>query len=179
MRYSWIVKSVLICFVMFFATTPIYSQNMITIDRDKLQLIINEEVQKGISVAVDQAVAIAVKAEEIKYLDIINKIQLSVNEEVKKGISEAVDGAVSIAVKAEELKYLTILQGKDKLIADKQLEIDILTIQYNAVIIQKQNIQLAYDDYKKSHGLGRDVIIGGVSLSAGLFGGLMLFLYAF
>jgi hypothetical protein len=139
MKYSSVVKSVLICFAMLFATIPLFSQTMITIDRDKLQQIINEEVQKG--------------------------------------ISQAVDAAVAIAVKAEEIKYIGIIADKDKIIADKQLEIDKLTIQNNLLTIQKQNIQLAFDDYKKTHGLGRDLIVGGLSFSTGFIGSLMVFLF--
>lgn len=140
MRYSSVVKSVLICFLMFFATIPLFSQTMITVDRDRLQQIINEEVQKG--------------------------------------ISKAVDEAVSVAVKAVEIKYIGIISDKDKIISDKQLEIDKLTIQNNLLITQKQNIQFAFDDYKKSHGFGRDLVVGGTSFSAGFIGSLMVFVLA-
>jgi hypothetical protein len=132
MRVGSVVKIVLLLL----ATSPLFSQT-ITIDTAKLQAIIAEEVQKGIATAVDQAVAVAVKSVELKYIDII--------------------------------------AGKDTLIADKQLEINLLAIDKNLLTIQKANLQMDFDAYKQKYGLRRDLIIGGVSLSIGMVGGLVAF----
>jgi len=51
-------------------TTPIFSQQ-ITIEQSQLEQIIKEEIAIGISKAVDEAVAVAVKEIEIKYINII------------------------------------------------------------------------------------------------------------
>jgi hypothetical protein len=132
MRVGSVVKIVLLLL----ATSPLFSQT-ITIDTAKLQAIIAEEVQKGISTAVDQAVAVAVKSVELKYIDII--------------------------------------AGKDTLIADKQLEINLLAIDKSLLTIQKANLQMDFDAYKQKYGLRRDLIIGGVSMSIGMVGGLVAF----
>lgn len=105
------------------------------------------------------------------------KLEQIISEEVNKRISAAVDEAVAAAVKAEREKYIDQLAAKDQIIADLNLKIDQLTIQNNFITIQKDNIQIAFNDYKKTHGLGRDLIIGGLSFLGGVVGDRVYFLF--
>jgi uncharacterized FlgJ-related protein len=67
-----VAKKVVLSFLLWsvLAISPVFSQ-MITTDSSRLEQIINEEVAKRIGLAVDSAVAEAIKAEELKYLPII------------------------------------------------------------------------------------------------------------
>jgi len=60
-------KTFIILFLIIVCAIPIFSQSM-TIDKDKLADVIKTEIQKQINDAVDKAVAIAVKAEDEKYV---------------------------------------------------------------------------------------------------------------
>lgn len=63
---------IILCIMLLYTGIPLFSQsNTITIDKTKLEQLIQSEVQKAIDKAVNDAVTIAVKDTEKKYTDII------------------------------------------------------------------------------------------------------------
>jgi len=65
-----IVKSIFLCLGNVVCYRPIFSET-ITIDKDELIIIIKTEAEKYVKAAVDEAVAIAIKDMEKKYIPII------------------------------------------------------------------------------------------------------------
>jgi hypothetical protein len=64
------IKTFITLFLILVCTIPFFAET-ITIDKDKLATIIKTEVQKQVDIAVNAAVAIAVKEVETKYIKIV------------------------------------------------------------------------------------------------------------
>ena len=97
-----------------------------------------------------------------------SKLSQVIQQEVSKAIDKAVNEAVAVAVKDTELKYTDQLATKDKQIATLDGQIQKAAIAYNALSIDKQNLQIDFDNYKKNHGLTNDLKIGGILFLSGL-----------
>jgi hypothetical protein len=106
-----------------------------------------------------------------------SKLEEIIRTESQKYINEAVDKAVAIAVKDVEAKYIIIIGDLKKKIVELMGTIDKQDIHIQALNIDLQNEKILFYDYKKDHGIKRDLIIGTTFTSVGVLAGILLFTF--
>ncbi len=105
-----------------------------------------------------------------------DKLAALIRTEVTKAVNSAVDEAVSVAIKDTENKYIFIIADKDIKIADLTGLCDKKDIEIKALNIQKKNVQIDFDNYKRQ-ALVNYTFTGALGLLSGLviFGVFNLF----
>ena len=96
------------------------------------------------------------------------KLEEAIKTEVQKQIDSAVNAAVAVAVKDVETKYILIVADKDKTIAGLQGDIKKMDVDIKELNIKLQNETIKYNNYIKTHGLKRDLIIGSAMMATTL-----------